>query len=472
LYALATEIYGIPQCYETLKRSIEHYRACLQYNVLDKNDAAFNLAQALQTLGEYISESYASTSAIHASYSQPEIAWAEARTILEDVKRAQMTALERSSVSQPVDSPAEQPDMESDDNADATGVQQDAPAIEEQVMTPSTVIETILAAIQADLSIAEVTGQMPQDDIAQLVASARLLDASGGYMAKDILATEQEIVRIQTRLDLESGKTPALQPLLDIIESQRQYLQTQTRPDPAALSDLADTFALAGEVRGGQPEPDVTQSWQDLNESQQIYHEAREILENTMKRPASTPAHHVPALIAANYVSVAKTFAIFALWTVMTSSATGYLESAKMWVTHALNSTNGFVKATETGPGLYKFTRTLKSVQRVDYRTIVATRDAVLATVRIFFLDRIIRATIGLMERPAKTSKQLEDQLKAIQALLKAAWPDATEMKQAIQSYLEDVKTDEIARELQKKIGVSETEPWSHWLELDLAAGE
>lgn len=450
-YALATEIYGLPTCYAALLESIQEYRSCASYAVSDKTDAAFNLAQALQTLGEYVTESVPSTSILR-DY-QPEAIWREARQILEEVRQDQVSRLERNN---PIVMPG--PESMSDaGEAEEVGETSapDAAVTEEQVLTASTAVETIIAAMQADFSLAQVTNELPQQDLLFLLNSASSLNAIDGYMTAEIATARHELVKTKIRLQLETGETVFLPDLKAVIDEQTESLSQVRRPDPAGLSDLADSLVLLAEVTLEDTSTEG-QSATQLQRALELYQQARGILSNTFQRPSSTPAHHISSLMSANWQATAFAAGILALSTTNHGyQSQDMLVSARSAALEALNATEGAFRAQQPDAnGVVRFAKALRSTVREDYRTVAATRDSVLLIVRIFLLDRLIGAT----------KEPLGEQERGLRALLKATWPDANDLTHALGEYVSDFATDGIGRLCHKR-GLSEKETWSVFLQ-------
>lgn len=452
MYALATEIYGLPGCYEALQQAIQDYRACAAYTVADKTDAAFNLAQALQTLGEYVSETESSSSA--SQLSRPERIWQEARQILEGVRLDQTSRLAGSSgipSSTDIDGSVDTENIDITDQSSTA----EAAAVEEQVMTPSTVIETILAAIQADMSIAETTSQLALDDILSLLDQASNLNGTDGYMTSEIDSAKHDLVKVQTRIQLDKGEVPGIQDLQNVVEQQRQAASSQRRPNPAELSDLADTLVLSADAILASSHQPVNPT-DLLKEAVALYQQARSILGNSFQRPSSTPAHHTSALISANWQATANALAMLAL---MARGAGDdfrtLLADAKSAAGEALNSSEGpFKSQAPNTNGIGRFARTLRSAVRDDYRTVIATRDSVLSIARIFLLERLL----------LDTQEAFGEQGRGLQALMKATWPDPNDLKQALDEYVNSFVNDSIGR-LCAGQGLSEQEEWTQFIQ-------
>ncbi|KAK9900124.1 hypothetical protein P389DRAFT_8241 [Cystobasidium minutum MCA 4210] len=462
-YALATEIYGIPKCYEALSQAIQEYRACASYNVTDKTDDAFNLAQALQTLGEYMNEGTSSSSNMWIT-SSAESVWLEARHILEQVRQDQLSRLAQSSISSSGDNDSfsDVGDVQGEDAGSTSG----AAAIEEQMMTPSTVIETIIAAIQADMSIAETTGELDLNDVSSLLEQARSLNGTDEYMTSEINSTKHELVKVQSRIQLEKGQPINIEDLQAVVAEQRQAISALRRPDPAGLSDLADTLLLYAEVMltssSVSAEPDNEAVTVIVKEAIALYEQARSILGNSFQRPSSTPAHHTAALISANWQSTANAFAMLALIARAGAPAAAaggdfrtLISDARSSAAEALNSSEGPFKAQAPDTnGITKFARTLRSAIRNDYRTVVATRDSVLATARLFLLERLL----------LDSNEPYGEQGRGLQALMKATWPEANDLKQSIDDFVGGLQSDSLGR-LCQKAGLSEQGEWSRFIE-------
>lgn len=409
----------------------------------------------MQTLGEYANEGTPSSSS--SFNARPEAIWAEARQILEAVWQEQMSRLSRSDFHATASSPTAVND--DDELVNDTGLTAETAAIEEQVVTASTVIETIITAIQADVSIAEITQRLDEEDITRLLQSAANLDSEGGYMAGEILSAHHEVLKTRTRLQLEHGEAPNMEDMQSVIEQQRQASAAQRRPDPAQLSDLADSLVLAAEAllatSTSSDNPAAV-----LNEALTLYGQARAILSNPLQRPSTTPAHHVNALLSANCQSCAHAYTLLAI---LASRAViqddAYMSRAKELALEGLNRVEGVFKALPAGnDGLVKFGKNLRSAQREDYRTVSATRDSVLNIVRMFLLERLIQ---GGSQLPG-------EQARGLQALLRAVWPDANVLKYVLEEYVNDIQMDGVGRLCKRILGTSEQDSWAVFVNASL----
>lgn len=428
-YALATEIYGIPSCYEMLHASIASYRQALTTQP-DSTDAAFNLAQSLHTLGEWMAESpRAVTSAAgsaSATFPTPAAAWEEARRILAQVEQAQNARLEQQEQMSDRSS-STMDDTEGEITADATAV--DASAVEETVLTPSTLIETFLTAVDVDISLLSVssdTGALSAD-LDALLARARALDARDGYMSDEITKARHDVLRALLEQQLQSGAQPADgSALVEVLAEQRTLLAKERRPDPGKYSDLADTLVLMAEAstRNGRRSSDLDEEKAQLLEAIGSFSSARETLSSPVGRPSSIPAHHVFALLAANLASSAEACLLIAA--ISAGPGSTFVQQARQEALQALNAASGPFSSIN---GEARFGRTSKAQARDDYRTVSVTRECVLLVLRTQLLGQT--ALTGGQPVPEETRSSLV-------SLLQATWPGPAELRVALETYVEE----------------------------------
>lgn len=428
----------------------------MNYTVSDKTDALFNLAQALQSLGEMISESGPSTS-LH-TLSTPENVWQEARAMLEQLIQLQLDSMNVQQHSG--DGTASSEDIVGALEADAFSAPEGADAVtEEHIVTPSNVIESILSAVQILLSLAEHTGQFPAEDIKNLLEKAMELDRQDGYMNREIQSMRQDAIIALAEIQLSTGTPPDLSLLQDVIHAQRQELTAERRPDPAVYSNLADSLivafdsAILAEI-----------SMADhaiLVEAIEHYDRARTILDSPFQRPASTLAHHIPALLSANFQAASQAYLTLAVLSLqrqqsqgnqVTSDAGTLIQKGRSLAIEGLNILEGSFKGQFVGSeGILRFTRAVRSSIREDYRTVIATRASV------FWLTRFCLYQSNLTNLSEATATA---QTKGLHALLKATFTNDGDLKHALDQYVTDSKSDGTSRLFAKQAGNSEENLW------------
>lgn len=428
-YALATEIYGIPSCYEMLYACIASYRQALTTQP-DSTDAAFNLAQSLHTLGEWMAESPRAVTSASGSgsavFATPAAAWEEARRLLAQVEQAQSAQLEQQERGLDITSTSKE-DTEGESPPDATAV--DAPALEETVLTPSTLIETLLTAVEIDISLLSVSSDNSalSADLDALLARARALDARDGYMADEITKARHDVLRALLEQQMQSGSQPEDgSVLVAVLAKQRALLAKERRPDPGKHSDLADTLVLMVEesIRKGPGPSGLDEGRAQLLEAIGSYRSARETLSSPVGRPSSIPAHQVPALLSANLASSAK--ASLLVSTMFSDSGTTLMQQAKQEALQALNAACGPFSSINGEP---RFGRTPKAQAREDYRTTSATRECVLLVLRTQLLGQTALAGGQLMPEETRIS---------LVSLLKATWPEPPDLRASLETYVEE----------------------------------
>lgn len=461
-YSVATEIYGVPACYDTLLQSISNYRKCLTV-LTDSFDAAFNLAQALHTLGEWVSDGAPLPSL---SGMQAKGIWTEAKTILQQLAEAQMASLaqrqshdtDTQSTSANAESPPKDPPDASHDTEPLGEVEV---AEEEQLITASTVIETLLVAVEVDLSLLDYSESDGADliieDAHRLLRQAFDLDAVDHYMQQEIAKTRQEVRREIAEFKLAAGGSPDPTELLSIKDDLQSQLQAVRRPDPQLVSDYADTLVLLAEMAlSTSGTPDLADAARLLEEAIAAYENVVQSLVNPLQRPGGLPTHHVPSLISAVHVSTANANILSALVSAaLSQDPTTCIARTKSPALAALNACSGpfKVSASSNPPSTPAFARTPKSAARSDIRTVQATKDAIIAILRTHLIEQIF----GSSSEHRSSDESLKQNLNS---LLKAAWPEESHRSSALEKAMNVLKDGTVQRMCDRYGWGKETEVW------------
>lgn len=450
-YSLATEIYGLPHCFHALNESISLYRQCLSVQP-DSIDAAYNLAQSLQTLGEWAAENGPSTSAVLTTSSRD--ALLEAKTLLGQVEAAQMAQMAtRSSTNTPDNgmSGATTPVGNSDDsNAIDAALAESGEAVEETIITPSAVIETILSNVEVTLALIDSDGEQVLQEAEALLQRAEQLNERDHYMGQEIRDAKAEALRALLEAQAAAGQQQVdLSPLQAIAEAQQRTLQELRRPDPAKLSELADTLYSYADIGARQVSVPVAEQ---LTQALELYEKARSILESPLARPAGTPAHHVPSLLCANWRSCTEAHLLLAHLDADRSAQ--HSKAAIAAAVAALDVLNGPIKSAASGD--FETTKFAKRVQsRSDYRTISGMKEAVLLVVRTY------------VQSNGSVMSKVPSEFEGLVGLIRGTWPDRADAAWALDSYVQDCKGTAAWKLYgQNHAGGSEEDTWRAFAQL------
>ena len=405
-------------------------------------DAAFNLAQSLQTLGEWTAENGPSTSAVLTTTSRD--AFSEARTLLLQLEVAQTAQLQLGSgPNTPI---SDMSGASTPTSANDTSVTETAEALEVVVITPSTVIETILSNVEVTLALLDSEGEAIFREVDSLLQRANQLNEKAHYMDSEIQAAKADAMRNMLEAQSEAGQSVEATSLISLAEKQKLILDSVRRPDPAKMSELADTLYSYAEIRARQG----TSAIEELQKALEFYEAARTTLSSPLGRPASTPAHHVPALLSANWRSTAETFLLLAYL----SAQQEHLQSAKLAALQALDITEGSIKTTASSSAAApKFAKSLKATARQDYRTVAACREAILTMFRCFL-------------HASESSGGLSDEVKqSLLASVKATWLDRADQVAALESYVQSCQNTAVWYLAQQTGNIDEGQMWSSFVQ-------
>ena len=443
-YILATELYGLPLAYNTLLESIKTCRHCLAIEP-NSSDAAYNLAQSLHILGSYISDDTMVNSPL--SGISAASVWWEARMLLQQVEDAQMALLRRDKIPSFTSSPLSEKSTASLGivELDADNAMEAETAIEEHTTTPSVVIETILTAVEICVSLLSVSDQSSiRDDINALLQRAASLDSRHKYMQKEIQSTRHDA--LQAILGQQSGSGTFDNPELDaIIREQRESIQSSRRTDPAGLSELADSLVLHAKLLFAILSTTDALNFprannESLLEAIALFEQARRILQNPLQRPASLPSHHIPSVLVSNLCSASEVLLLLAisnsgLDNAGQPNALNYLWSAKRLALEALDKTGGpFKQAAGSELHCPSFMKTPRSLTRDDYRTVIATREAVLCVTRSQLFGPLLFDGEVFSEQTRVS----------LLALLNGVWPNPIDRKNVVEGWLEEARSSAI----------------------------
>lgn len=456
-------------------------------------DAAFNLAQTLHTLGEYIFDgTITKTTTMHTA---PQY-WLESRNLLQQVMDEQRQQL---TTAQAPDSimDEEKDDDDADDAAAAaeetlsiasgsvTNMDSTAAAVEEQVVTASTVIETVLAAIDVDISLLTSAEQDVTDDIDSLLRLAQELDSRDNYMELDVQKARHNALRavieqIQQQQQpphpspSSSSTSPNLALLDSIIQEQQEILSSERRPSPADMSELADSLVLkakviASAVPAGLPtyaeqvKTALLSIEPILKQAEQLYKQARSVLSTPLGRPSSIAGHHVPSLLASNATSLALVHLALSIVTIAAYEnpriITGLqLREAEKEALGSLDVLQGpFKQASGSNECCPRFAITPKTATgpREDCRTISGLTESALTIFRTQLFGFVLFANQTCPDPDRK----------AIQALLKGVWPNTDDLRRSVEGYLSEAKDDLVGRVVRfSPTGVTEDAVWARFL--------
>jgi hypothetical protein len=407
---LATEIHDLPEAYLSLLDSISLFRQCLTLQP-DSVDAAFNLAQSLNTLGEYVSDDASQTSPISAMSSFA--VWQEARTILRQVQEAQIRLLQDtpSTPSSSQNSSGTSTPMENVQESDL-----DRNILQETVITASTVIETLLSAIEVDIALINTSYDTSiLEDIEALLALAMQLDLKDGYMLKEIRRARHSALRDVIEAQKAAGLPYNMEPFLREVQEQQNQLG-QGKADPLELTELADSLVLLAKIKSQASD---TTAATELQTARELYQQARAVLQNPLQRPPGTPSHHIPAIVSSILCSEAATTVALGI---LGGDPSAAIQEAQQLALQALDILGGpFRQASTSSLQALSFAKAPRHLGRQDYRTILATQEAALWIVRS-----------QLLAQPS------QEQTKPLYALLKGVWPDRSDLERAVKAWYEE----------------------------------
>lgn len=458
-YTLATEIYGIPQCRTSLLDGIASFRNAIQ-STPDSIDAAYNLAQALQTLGEWIihSDGGGSSNSAIGQYLAVSVL-TEARTLLQQVERAQSEQLQHEpshSTTQSLQDDQDSPSSPADSSSEQTALET-AMVEEIQVVTPSSIIETILTAIDVDLSLLPISPDPDSiaQDIDHLLARACSLDAEKGTMANDITKSRAEAVCVILQNQSDRHATPNLHPLQDLATQMAQKIEADTGKaiHPEDLTEVADTLIALASLKVLQlARPDELHACIEIVSQAIVYYSRAEaVLSSPLNRPAGLKTHHIASLQSSTALSMSGAHLLRSLLTgaAIASNATvpadasamaADLTSASTAALTALDVVGGPIKTSDRSTVQQpRFVRRLpRSDARTDYRTIDATQEAALGILSAYTASSCIDG--GAVP---------EDTFKSLSGLIGAVWVDKQARQAALSSWMEDLDESAVAKLLQ-----------------------
>lgn len=309
-------------------------------------------------------------------------------------------------------------------------------AREETVITPSAVIETILSNVEATIAMIDADGDAVLQEADALLQRAQALNERDRYMDKELDDAREEVLRTALEAQAAAGQRLDLKPLQAVAEAQQQALSEFRRPDPAKMSELADTLFAYVDLAARQGVQGVEQ----LQKALELYESARSNLSSPLGRPASIPAHHIPSLLSANWRSTAESHLLLSFL----ASQPGHLVKAKEAALQALDTLEGAIRTTATSSAsIPKFAKSLKTSTRHDYRTIAGARETTLLLVRIYLLSG---------------SGTSEDVRPALASLIKATWPDKADLQQALESFVQECQSTALWQLSASNVGGSSEE--------------
>lgn len=328
-------------------------------------------------------------------------------------------------------------DEQQADTPDSFIDQIDAPieqamAEETRVVTPSTVIETILTSIDVTTSMLDVIGPEAVATLETLLAKAVSLDAKDGYMRVEVIRAKHDIIREVSSWQMANSQTPDMQLLQTSIDEQQAAIASGPRikAHPSAYSDLADTILVAVNVAMQTVDASTDVMNMQLSRASDLYATAREILQDSLRRTADIPSHHVAALTSSNYCAVCDAHLVRSCLAAQQhdqQSSAIALEAARNVSLSALDVLSGPFKVASSVATVQipNFSRIAKAIARNDRRTLSASREAVLCISRAYLFHYIWNA-----------APQQPEEFRNLHVLLKAVWPDQQDRRTAMESYI------------------------------------
>ncbi|GAA5896355.1 hypothetical protein JCM6882_000994 [Rhodosporidiobolus microsporus] len=310
LQTLATEHLPPPASLLALEQALGGYRDAL--GVLSAEgggtariDALFNLAQADVALYEMLDEGVA---VIEGEKEKALQAVREAKELFVEVERLQRVEMEKVFGAQgPQDDDGTADTSEIDDSSSVgAGSATEVQAMETTIVTPQLIIDTLLESIALDVSLASsVAGEADQQTLQQSAVASlaraqalrALVPRSASSSQPDDLDLDLSLAHASILTTFPSSGSPAgaeasalLQSLLTSFPSPRVELLS------LYADNLVDSLPLA------QP---LSALLATLETALQVYQRAASLLSNRLSPPKSTPAAHLPSLLAANYTAQA-----------------------------------------------------------------------------------------------------------------------------------------------------------------------
>lgn len=339
----------------------------------ERIDAAFNLAQALVTMGEMLEEG-----AVWVEDNVKEALGWEAQSLFEEVEGMQRREMERVGL-WTLGGVGDDDGMEEADEGASDAGATARPATEGSIVTPSLILDTLLESITNDLAL--YTHLSSSSPFLQTLASHATSSLERAQALVPLIPNFAPLDLSLATLSLSS--TLSLPPLGPALSTSYLSLLSNHPSDLSLLSTTADHL-----LETASPSP---ASLPIISHALSLYTNAQALLSDRLRPPRHVPTHTIPSLLSANFVARSQ-----ALLLAHHLGEPTLLEAESLAL-RAIEICDAGIKMSVSATGELQAVRSVSG--RSEWRSVRALREGLMMLLRVRMRKGVVETGGGLAGR-------------------------------------------------------------------------